>query len=63
LNNQLLPPDAWWRYEFTPPAPGLCTFTAAVTDTGGHTTKEKKELVFPLTKRPPSFLPRCVKNE
>jgi hypothetical protein len=36
FNGQFLPPDAWWRYEFTSPAPGLYTFTAAFTDTGGH---------------------------
>jgi RHS repeat-associated protein len=36
LNGTLLPPEVWWRYEFTPPAPGLYTFTATATDTAGN---------------------------
>jgi len=36
LNGTLLPPDAWWRYEFAPPGPGLFSFTATATDTAGN---------------------------
>jgi RHS repeat-associated protein len=36
LDGTLLPPEAWWRYEFAPPAPGLYTFTATATDTAGN---------------------------
>ena len=36
LNGTPLPPDAWHRYEFTPPAPGLYQFTATAADAAGN---------------------------
>ena len=36
LNGIPLPPDAWRRYEFSPPGPGLYRFTATAADAAGN---------------------------
>ena len=55
LNGIPLPPDAWRRYEFSPPGPGLYRFTATAADAAGNVGSSTRTLrVFdPADTTPP----------
>jgi hypothetical protein len=55
LNGTPLPADAWRRYEFSPPGPGLYTFTATAADAAGNVGTSTRMLrVFdPADTEPP----------
>jgi YD repeat-containing protein len=55
LNGTLLPPDAWRRYEFSPPGPGLYTFTATAADAARNvgTSTRMLRVLDPADTEPP----------
>ena len=54
LNGTPLAADAWRRYEFSPPGPGLYRFTATAADAAGNVGTTARTLALVVDTRRPS---------